>query len=106
MNEFIDFNKSSVVTREKANDQYVLSYHTINSQFEFEKLKLSNRKALIKNVFIKENMELDFFALMHVEGGIQYMVSEELKNEILTNQLTGILFQPEGTNYSEWLQSP
>ena len=44
----------------------------------------------------------DFFVLNYIDGGIKYLVSEKLKQEIEEAGCTGIEFQPSELSYSEW----
>lgn len=46
---------------------------------------------------------LDFFALKHVEGGVNYLVSDKLKQEIEEAECIGIEFQPSELSYNEWI---
>ncbi|PWN60447.1 hypothetical protein [Chryseobacterium viscerum] len=55
----------------------------------------------IKKIKIIEGA-VNFLALKNVEGGIQYLVSETLKNEIEDAGCTGIEFQPSELSYNEW----
>jgi hypothetical protein len=45
-----------------------------------------------------------FFALLNVEGGVKYIVSEKGRREIEENNCTGIEFQPIELSLTEWLQ--
>ena len=59
---------------------------------------------MITRIVLNNTIDHDFFVLRHVEGGVQYIVSEKLKNEIEDAGRTGIEFQPVELSYTEWLQ--
>lgn len=58
---------------------------------------------IIDRIKLKDNITSDFFTLLHVEGGIKYIVSEKLKQEIEDAGCTGIEFQPIELSINEWL---
>lgn len=106
--EFIDFTRSVIYETEN-----VFNYKNeskINSFDEFVKFKKEIEIKgypsgfIIDKVKLKDNIKSDFFTLLHVEGGIKYVVSEKLKNEIEHSGCKGIEFMPIEMKYTEWLQ--
>lgn len=57
----------------------------------------------IDNILLKDDIKDDFFILRHVEGGIKYIVSENLKQEIEEEGCSGIEFRPIELSYNEWV---
>ena len=102
--ECIDFEKSTVLTRNKQpkGGTFLQEVQVANLE-DFESQRLVYKNLFVQNIFIKENTSLDFFALQNVEGGIKYLVSEKLKVEIEKHKCTGILFRPEGISLNAWL---
>jgi len=49
------------------------------------------------------NITEDFFILTGVDGGVQYLASEKLKNAIEALDCTGIEFMPSNLKLAEWL---
>ena len=55
----------------------------------------------IKKIKIIEK-GINFLALKNVDDGIQYLISDILKNEIEDAGCTGLEFQPLELSYNEW----
>jgi hypothetical protein len=55
-----------------------------------------------KDVFFTENMNLDFFTLRYIDGAQKGIVSEKLKNELESNEITGLEFRPIEISFKEW----
>lgn len=106
-NEFIDFKNS--VFYETENVFKYTKQIAINSFEEFMKFKSEIEEKgypygfIIDRVKLKDNITSDFFALLYVEGGIKYIVSEKLKKEI-EEYCVGIEFMPIEMRMTEWLQ--
>lgn len=105
--ELIDFSKCIISVREKklggGTDKKLL---IINSLSEFTKIlnfyKEKEEIVSINNIKLYDNTDDHFFIIRYVEGGIAYIVSEELKKEIENTGCTGIEFQPVELTYDEW----
>jgi len=106
--ELIDFNKSTFASRQsKHGGGTYLENVDIKSLDDFnEKLKQEENyeQLFLHKIKIVENTNQDFFTLLHVEGGVKYVVSEKLKKEIEDAGCTGIEFQPVELSLNEWLQ--
>ncbi|MHC9089043.1 imm11 family protein [Tenacibaculum sp. IMCC1] len=104
--DMIDFKKSVIF---KTNYFDNLMELDVKNVFEFKKYKEEIEKEgypngiSIEKIKIRADKIMDFFALLDVEGGVKYMVSEKLKKEIETAQCTGIEFMPIGISLNEWL---
>lgn len=106
--EYIDFNNS--VFYETENVFKYTNEIKINSIDEFIKVKNDIEVKgypygfIIDRIKLKDNITSDFFTLLHVEGGVKYIVSEKLKNHIERENCTGIEFMPVEMRLVEWLQ--
>lgn len=103
---FIDFRKSKVFLIKNYSD--IIDELKINCFEEFmnEKAKFEYPFSLIiKKINIKKNINDDFFILTNISGGIKYVVSKKVKNEIQNKNCTGIEFQPISLELNEWLNS-
>ncbi|RWW98775.1 imm11 family protein [Flavobacterium cerinum] len=107
--QFIDYKRSEIVSRKrKSEGGTFLVTEDINTFEEFNRkqneIKDSDPGSMfIKKIHLIENIDQDFFILLHVEGAVKYVVSEKLKNEIEEAGCTGIEFQPSELSYDEWL---
>lgn len=104
--DFIDFRKSKVFLIKNYSD--IIDELKVTSLEEFlkEKAKVEYPFSLIiKNVNIKKNSNNDFFILTDISGGVKYVVSKKVKNEIQNKNCTGIEFQPINIELNEWLSS-
>ena len=105
--EAINFEKSEIY--KTFNTFNLLEKLEINSLKEF--LQIKNEIELLgypNGIFIKKieicnEIELDFYILTNIEGGVKYIVSENLKKEIEDASCTGIEFQPIELSLNEWL---
>jgi hypothetical protein len=59
---------------------------------------------IIDKLIFNDNVVLDFFVLTNVEGGIKYITSETLKEEIEKENITGIEFRPIEILLQDWLK--
>jgi len=59
---------------------------------------------IIERLKLIDGNKQDFFALLDVEGGVKYVVSEQLKKQIEDSGCTGIEFMPSELTLNEWLQ--
>lgn len=110
-NHFIDIKACRIRHDKKAKD-YNLTYNTNTEYLEFEDLNsfnvamneaLKNEETFfIDQIYLIENVTEDFFMLNQVQGGVKYIVSEKLKQEIEDASCTGIEFQPVELSYNEW----
>lgn len=107
--QFVDYEKSEIVFRKrKLEGGTYLQVEDINTLEEFDRrqneIKDSNPGSIfIKKIHLIENVNQDFFVLLHVEGGAKYVVSEKLKSEIESAGCTGIEFRPIELTLDEWL---
>lgn len=106
--DYVDFNKSQVSVRiQKKEGGTEKNALKINSLDDFNKSNNFHRErneiVTIEKVFLKENINDDFFMLRFVEGGLRYIVSEKLKKEIEHLNCTGIEFQPIELSQNEWM---
>lgn len=107
--EKIDFNKSIIISRRKkeGGGTYVVeekfsSYDEFKSTTDyFWKNKVG--QVLIRTIVFREEVKEDFLVIDNTEGGVSYVVSEHLKNEIEKAGCTGIEFQPTTISRSDWL---
>lgn len=106
--EAIDFEKSEIFKTENVFNK--INQLIIKNIFEFNKIKEEIEKEgypsgiLIERLKLKENITNNFFSLLHVEGGVKYIVSEKLKKEIENSGCTGVEFMPVEMRLTEWLQ--
>lgn len=105
--EYIDFTKSMVTVQVKkpgGGTQRVVV--EIGSLVEFEELKDYHREKMelvtITKLVLTAVDKQDFFAISGVEGGVKYIVSEKLKQEIEAAGCMGIEFQPTDLSFDEW----
>lgn len=107
--QFVDYKKSEIVSiQSKPGGGTYLVVEDINTFEEFNKRQnevkdLYFGRTYIKKIHLIENVNEDFFVLLHVEGAAKYIVSEKLKNEIESAGCTGIEFQPVELTLDEWL---
>jgi len=108
--DFIDFKRSNFVFRKRKNEGGTYIENTnIKSKEEFYSILMKKKEYGYTQFFIDKikllnNVEKDFFVLTHVEGGVKYVVSERLKNEIENTKCTGLEFMPLGMRLTDWLQ--
>jgi hypothetical protein len=57
----------------------------------------------IKDFQISEENVIDFLVIENVKGGINYLVSEKLKQHLEAESITGIEYQPLNLSSNEWL---
>lgn len=103
---FVDVEKSIFVWRKRKEEGGTyISEINFNSLNEFiKKIKEENLegKIYLNKIKINVGVQVDFFTLLNVEGGIKYIVSEKLKKEIEDAGCTGIEFQPTELTAIEW----
>lgn len=105
--EMIDFKNSQIFKTKNVFNK--ISQININNISEYNNIKKNIDKEgypyglLIEKLKISFDQYLDFFALIHVEGGAKYIVSEKLKKEIENQECTGIEFMPVEMRLTEWL---
>lgn len=107
--EFIDFKMSTITVRvrkkEGGTEKVILEIIALNDFLKSVKFHWNKDEIVtIDNIQLKEDIIDDFFILQHVEGGLKYIVSENLKREIEEAVCTGIEFQPVELSINEWLQ--
>lgn len=81
--------------------QNLSSLNDFNKAVDYYKEK--NEFFYVDKIAIKSVFNEDFFMLKNVEGGIKYVVSENLKREIEDDGCTGIEFMPLELSLNEWL---
>lgn len=59
----------------------------------------------LKNISFTEQMNLDYFFLRNFEDASLGIASENLKNEIEKQEITGIEFKPIELSMNDWLDS-
>lgn len=105
--ELIDFHKSKIYetkhTFDLERDLKIESYEHFNQVKNEINFKGYPFGILIKEIVLKSEHDFDFFALLNVEGGVKYIASEKLKQEIEDAGCTGIEFQPIELSYNEWI---
>jgi len=105
--DYIDFPKSEIFLTKNSFEK-VEKLH-FNSFQEFTRKKLEVERIgysmgiSIERYKLKETIDQDFFMLTDVEGGVNFMVSEDLKREIEHTGCTGIEFMPSELRFKEWL---
>jgi hypothetical protein len=93
-NDFIDF-ENSVIWRVGSGGKK-MQIETVSSSAAFHALKKSlvlPERLLIDKISLQKNMPKDFFALLQVNGGIGFFVSEKIKTEIENECFSGIRFE-------------
>lgn len=105
--DYIDFNKSDINVRvRKKEGGTELIKIQVNSLEEFLKTVDFHKERMeivsVNKIYLNKSVNEDFFILRHVEGGVKYVVSEKLKQEIEDAGCTGIEFQPTELSYNEW----
>jgi hypothetical protein len=92
--ELIDFSKSEIwvvgIGGGKIRDAKVENYSDFVA---FNANRVSSEWLRIRKVALKNQSDIHLFALQGVEGGIEYYVSDKLKNEIEDAGCTGITFE-------------
>jgi len=106
--EYVDFPKSKISVRVKKDGGGTeIKNLSINSENEFINSLSFHKERMeiisITNIRLNDNVNEDFLILRHLEGGIKYIVSETLKEQIELSDCTGIEFQPIGLSLNEWL---
>lgn len=104
--QFIDFSKSDIYRTEYTVNK--IEKINIDSYNEFlnERDKINQQGypagIMIDPVKLNQSISEDFFAILDVMGGVNYIVSEKLKKEIEDANCTGIEFQPTELTTAEW----
>lgn len=108
--EYIDFHKTTFVVSKRKSEggTYlenidIISLDDLKNKLQ-DKDKNGYKQLFIERIRIKNNISSDFFALQNVEGGVKYITSEKLKNEIENAGCKGIEFMPIEMKMTEWLQ--
>lgn len=57
----------------------------------------------IQNIEIIDDTKSDFLVIENVHGGVNYLVSETLKQHLEAEGITGIEYQPSALTFNEWL---
>lgn len=102
----VDFARSKVFItefgRKKLQEVYPKDYQ------EFLKVKQTiatqgfPKMIRIEQTGILKDVKADFMMLTDVEGGVQYVVSEQLRDIMVNLGCTGIDYQPLQLDYAEW----
>ncbi|WP_017498178.1 imm11 family protein [Flavobacterium sp. WG21] len=111
-NNLIEIKKCRVQYHKKSDD-YESTYNTNTEYLTFENFESfssflniairNNEFFFIDKLFLKDEINEDFFMLQNVQGSVKYVVSEKLKKEIEEANCTGIEFQPIELSLTEWL---
>lgn len=105
--QFIDYSKSDIYKTEYTVNK--TEKILINTYSEFLNKRNQIHKQgypsdiFIENFNLNQNVTEDFFAILNVMGGVNYIVSEKFKQEIEYAGCTGIEFQPIELSYQEWV---
>ena len=107
--KLLDFEKNKFVYKKRVDEKVIYEeINNINSLEDF--LKCKEEKILptelyFLNLILKED-EFDFFFIPHYINGNGYgIVSENLKNELENQGITGIEFRPIEVPFQDWLRS-
>lgn len=104
--KFIDIKKSTLLIRKRKEEggTYLenIYFESFNDFISYIIKNELEGKIFFSKICMNSNFKNDFFALNYVEGGIKFLVSEKLKNEIENVGCTGIEFQPSELSFSEW----
>ena len=105
--EFIDYPNSEIFLMngifedvEQLDINSVEEFRQKKQEIESEGYPLNIR---IKKYKMKDQIDQHFFALLDVDGGVNFLVSEVLKKEIEHAEFTGIEFMPIEFTFKEWL---
>lgn len=105
--KFIDIKKSTLLIRKRKEEggTYLenIYFESFNDLISYIIKNELEGKIFFSKICMNSDFKNDFFALNYVEGGIKYLVSEKLKNEIENAGCTGIEFQPSELSYNEWV---
>ena len=105
---FLNFNKSKVYLTENIFDKIrELEIKNVNDFLNMK--EIIEEEGLPKGIFIEtftleDTIDEDFFFLANVQGGVAYIVSEKIRNNIEQENCTGIEFMPIEIQLSQWLQ--
>lgn len=107
--EFIDF-KNSIIYKTKnvfnniaeLEIKNLKDYINVKNKIEKEGYPIGFQ---IKRIELVDDIDQDFFVLNNVNGGVKYVVSEKLKQEIEEEGCTGIEFMPIELTLNEWLHN-
>jgi hypothetical protein len=104
--QFIDYPNSDIYITKNVFD-YVEKL-SLNSFLEFNDVmsKINHlgfpMGVMIERYTLIDTIDQDFFILLNVWGGINYVVSERLKQEMESAGCTGIVFRPSEANLRYW----
>lgn len=102
----IDFKKSNVFLKEGLFDKLEKLNVSNIDEYEYEKDKIEKKgyplNIFIEKIILMEDLDEHFLTINNVEGGVKYITSEKLKQEIEKAGCTGIEFQPIELSYNEW----
>lgn len=111
-NEFVDI-KNSLVRHQRKSTDYDKTYKTeveysvFNDYDSFtHALRLARENGetfYIEKLKLISGIREDFFMVKDVDGGVNFIVSEKLRNEIEKSGCMGIEFQPVELSLNEWL---
>lgn len=107
--QFIDYRKSDVFITEHVFNNVEKLNVTSYENFLVEKKKIEQKGypygIRIERIKLTDSISEDFFVLLDVEGGVRYVVSETLKEEVEKNKCIGIEFAPIEFRLNEWLHN-
>lgn len=105
--KFIDIKKSTLLIRKRKEEggTYLenLHFENYNELISFIFKNQLEGKVFFSEIHMNSHFKSDLFVLNYVEGGIIYIVSEKLKQDIEDAKCTGIEFQPTELSYKEWI---
>lgn len=105
----IDFEKSEVFLMENTFNKVEKLFIDSLDNFNKQKADIAQRgypfSILIERLAINNDVTQDFFTLLNVEGGVKYVISENLKVEIEQEGCTGLEFMPIEFLLNEWFGS-
>ncbi|WP_027383095.1 imm11 family protein [Epilithonimonas caeni] len=104
--KFIDIKKSTLLIRKRKEEggTYLenIYFDSFNDLVTYIGKNELEGKIFFSKIYMNSDFKEDFFVLNYIDGGIKYLVSEKLKQEIEEAGCTGIEFQPSELSYSEW----
>ncbi|MFY7743081.1 MAG: imm11 family protein [Flavobacterium sp.] len=104
--DYVDFQKSEIYLTENSFNMIERLYLNNYEEYTLKKQEIEKRGypygILIDKFVLNCDIHDDFFLLKDVKGGVKYITSQKLKQEIEDAGCTGIEFQPVELSYNEW----
>jgi hypothetical protein len=104
--QFIDYANSDVYVTENVFDYIEKVSFSSFSEFNNKLSEISKvgypKGIMIERFDLINNPNQDFFILLNVYGGVQYLISDSLKHHIESAGCNGIAYRPSDTNLRYW----